>query len=200
MLTIALREKNSAFAHGIKIIIEKICSRRYEPYQFLSAEHHDAADIVFISLDDSWIVADCYKIPQITTTQRVVLICRRQEHEKLMFRPCLYMLPVIFREEEIEEITLKVAHWTEISRRGKRTPPVPASVCKFCTTRHFSVTERELLKYMACGHSLSDVALLMKIDEAQALQHRKTIMKKLSINNYQGLVRFIRVNLHFLIT
>ncbi|MEL4016432.1 fimbria biosynthesis transcriptional regulator FimW [Dryocola clanedunensis] len=198
MLTIALREKNRPFAHGIKIIVEQICSRRHEAFQFLSAEHHDAADVAFISLDDSWITADCYKIPNTTRTQRVILICRRQEHERLMFRPCLYMLPVIYREEEIDQIAAKIDHWTALSRRGKHTLAVPAGVCKFCTTRHFSITERELLKYIACGHSLSDAALLMKIDESQAVQHRKAIMKKLSINNNQGLIRFIRVNLHFL--
>lgn len=198
MLTIALRENNRPFAYGIKIIIEQIFSRRQEVFKFLPAEHHDLAEIVFLALEDSWISAECYKLPQITKAQRVILICRRQEHERLMFRPCLYMLPVIFREDEIDEVVKKITHWTDSARRGRSGHAVPASVCNFCTTRHFSVAERELLKHIACGHSLSDAALLMKIDVPQAHLYRKAIMKKLSINNQQSLSRFIRVNLHFL--
>jgi fimbrial protein FimW len=199
MLTVAIRERNSHFAHGLKIIVERICNRRHEAFHFLAPEHHDVADMVFICLEDNWVSADCYKIPQTTKAQRVILICRKHEHEKLMFRPCLYMLPVIYREDEVEEVTRKIAHWSEPARRGKNTRAVPTSVCKYCTTRHFSVTERELLKHIACGHTLSDAAHLMNIDEDMAREHRQAIMKKLSINNQHGLIRFIRVNLLFLL-
>ncbi|MCT4714802.1 fimbria biosynthesis transcriptional regulator FimW [Enterobacteriaceae bacterium H18W14] len=199
MLTVAIREKNSHFVHGIKIIVQQICKRRHETFHFLPAEHHDVADVLFISLEDNWISADCYKMPQTTQTQRVILICRKEEHEKLMFRPCLYMLPAIFREDEVEEITHKIAHWTAPARRGNNTRAVPASVCKYCTTRHFSLPERELLRHIACGHSLCDAAYLMKIDESAARLYRQAIMKKLRISSQQGLIKFIRVNLLFLL-
>ncbi|WP_435947105.1 fimbria biosynthesis transcriptional regulator FimW [Dryocola sp. BD586] len=199
MLTVAIKEKNSLFAQGIKIIIERICSRRHETFHFLPVEHQDVADILFISLEDNWVSADCYKIPQTTKTQRVILICRKHEHEKLMFRPCLYMLPAIFREDEIDEISHKIAHWTNPARRGKNTRAVPAGVCKYCTTRHFSVHERELLRHIACGRSLSDAAKLMNLDEPAAAQQRLVIMKKLGISSQQGLIKFIKMNLLFLL-
>ncbi len=199
MLTVAIREKNSHFVHGLKIIIEQICNRRHEAFHILPAEHYDVADIVFVSLEDNWVSADCYKIPQTTKVQRVILICRKSEHEKLMFRPCLYMLPVIFREEQPEEIAQKIAHWMEPGRRGKNTSAVPSNVCKYCTTRHFTVPERELLKHFACGHSLCDAAHLMNIAEPLARQHRQAIMQKLHINNQHGLINFIKMNLVFLL-
>jgi fimbrial protein FimW len=199
MLTVAIREKNSHFAHGLKIIIEKLCQRRHENFHFLASEHQDVADVVFISLEEDWISADCYKIPQTTRAQRVILICRKQEHEKLMFRPCLYMLPVIFREDEIDEVARKIAHWTEPARRGKNTRAVPINVCHFCTTRHFTVAEREFLRHTACGYSLADAAFLMHIDEATATQHRQTIMRKLNLRNQYELINFIKVNLLFLL-
>jgi fimbrial protein FimW len=199
MLTVAIREKNSHFVHGLKIIIEKICNRRHEAFHFLPPEHHDVADIVFVSLEDNWVSADCYKIPQTTRAQRIILICRKSEHEKLMFRPCLYMLPAIYREDETDEITHKLAHWMDASRRGKNIKAVPASICKYCTTRHFTVPERELLRHIACGHSLMTAAHLMNIDEPAAREHRQAIMKKLHINNQHSLIKFIKVNLVFLL-
>lgn len=199
MLTIAIREKNSHFAHGIKIIIEQVCHQRRETFCYLSPEHHNIADIVFMSLDDNWVTADCYKTPKATKSQRIILICRKHEHQKLMFRPCLYMLPVIYREEEIDEITRKIAHWTEPTRRGKNTLAVPSSICRYCTTRNFSVAERVLLKHIACGHSLIDSACLMNIDENTANTYRKGIMKKLRISNQYELITFIKTNLLFLI-
>ncbi|NIY48188.1 fimbriae biosynthesis transcriptional regulator FimW [Cedecea colo] len=198
MLTLVIREKNSHFVHGLKIIIEQLCRHRREAFHILPAEHHDVADIVFVSLEDGWVSASCYKIPQITKVQRIILICRKSEHEKLMFRPCLYMLPVIFCEDEIDEISKKIAHWMDPNRRGRNTRAVPASVCRYCTTRHFTVPERELLKHIACGHSLCDTAHLMNIDTPIARQHRQAIMKKLRISNQQGLMKFIKMNLGFL--
>lgn len=198
MLTFAIRETNSHFTHGLKIIIEKLCKGRKESFFFLSAEHQDVADVVFMSLEEGWISADCYKIPQTTRTQGIILICRKQEHLKLMFRPCLYMLPVIFREDEVEEITRKISHWTEPSRRGKNARNVPAHVCHYCTTRHFTVTERTVLRHLASGHSLTDIACIMQIDEENVRQQRQIIMKKLNIRNQHTLTTFIRINLVFL--
>ncbi len=200
MLTLAIKEKNSHFVHGLKIIIEQLCRHRREAFHILPAEHHDLADIVIVSLEDDWISADCYKIPQTTKAQRIILICRKAEHEKLMFRPCLYMLPVIFREDEPDEIAQKIAHWMDPNRRGKNTRPVPTSICKYCTTRQFTVPERELLKHIACGYSLSDAAHLMNIEEPIARLHRQAIMKKLRISNQHSLIKFIKMNLVFLLT
>ncbi|WP_435928961.1 fimbria biosynthesis transcriptional regulator FimW [Dryocola sp. BD613] len=199
MLTLAIKEKNSHFVHGLKIIIAQICDRRHEAFHILPAEHHDVADIVFVSLEDDWVSAGCYKIPHATKTQRIILICRRAEHEKLMFRPCLYMLPVIFREDEIDEIARKITRWMDPNRRGKNTRAVPLSICKYCTTRHFTVPERALLKHIACGYSLEEAAHLMNIDEPLARQHRQAIMKKLRISNQHGLITFIKMNLAFLL-
>lgn len=199
MLTVAIKEKNTLFAQGIKIIIEQICSRRHETFHFLPFEHHDVADILFISLEDNWISSNCYKIPQTTKTQRVILICRKHEHEKLLFRPCLYRLPAIFREDDIDEVSRKIARWTNPARLGKSIRAVPTGVCKYCATRHFSVSERELLRHIASGRSLCDAAKLMNIDEPAAAQHRLVIMKKLSISSQQGLIRFIKMNLLFLL-
>ncbi len=199
MLTVAIREKNSHFVHGIKIIVQQICKRRHEDFHFLPVEHHDVAEVLFVCLEDSWVSAGCYKMPRSTKTQRVILICRKDEHEKLMFRPCLYMLPTIFREDNVEEIARKIAHWTEPARRGKNTRAVPVSVCNYCTTRHFSLPERELLKHIASGYSLCDAACLMHIDEPKAVQYHEAIMKKLRIGNQHDLIRFIKLHLFFLL-
>ena len=199
MLTVAIREKNSHFVHGIKIIVQQICQRRHEDFHFLPVEHHDVAEVLFVCLDDNWVSADCYKIPSSTKKQRVILICRKDEHEKLLFRPCLYMLPTIFREDNVEEITHKIAHWTEPARRGKNIQAVPISVCSYCTTRHFSLPERELLRYIASGYSLCDAAYLMHIDAPKAVQYRLAIMKKLRISNQCDLIRYIKLHLHFLL-
>lgn len=199
MLTVAIREKNSHFVHGIKIIVEQVCNQRKETFRFLSPEHHNIADIVFMALDDNWVTADCYKMPKATKSQRIILICCKNEHQRLMFRPCLFMLPVIYREEEVDDITRKIAHWTEPTRRGKNTIAVPSSICRYCTTRSFSVTERALLKHIASGSSLENSAWLMNIDENTAKFYRKSIMKKLRISNQCELINFIRTNLLFLI-
>lgn len=199
MLTLAIREKNSHFSHGIKIIIEQVCRQRRETFRYLSPEHHNIADIVFMSLDDNWATADCYKIPKATKSQRIILICRLKEHQNLMFRPCLYMLPVIYREEEVDEITRKIAHWIAPTRRGKSTVAVPGGICRYCTTRGFSVAERLLLKHIASGHSLIDSAWLMNIDENTVGLYHKAIMKKLRISNQHELMKFIRTNLLYLI-
>lgn len=199
MLTVAIREKNSHFVHGIKIIVEKVCNQRHETVRFLSPEHHNIADIVFMALDDNWVTADCYKIPKATKSQRIILICCKNEHQRLIFRPCLYMLPVIFREDEVDEITRKITHWTEPTRRGKNTVAVPNSICRYCATRSFSVAERAFIKHIASGHSLENSAWLMNIDENTAKLYRKSIMKKLRIRNQYELTNFIRINLHFLI-
>lgn len=198
MLTIAIREANSHFTHGLKIIIEKLCQDRKESFHFLSAEHHDVADVVFMSLENSWVNAGCYKIPQTLKTQSVALICRKQEHQKLTFRPCLAALPVIYREDEVDEIERKVAYWTAPERRGKNALPIPRNICHNCSTRHFTVIEREVLKNLSCGHSLSDIAFILKTDEESIRKQQQTIMKKLNIKNQQQLTDFIRVNLLFL--
>lgn len=199
MLTVAIREKNSHFVHGIKIIVEQVCHQRKEAFRFLTPEHHNIADIVFMALDDNWAAAECYKIPKATKTQKIILICCKNEHQRLVFRPCLYMLPVIYREEEVDDVTRKIVHWTEPTRRGKSTLAVPNSICHYCTTRSFSMPERALLKHIASGHSLENSAWLMNIDENTARLYRKSIMRKLRITNQYELMSFIKTNLLFLI-
>ena len=73
----------------------------------LPVENIDRADIAFISLDEDWLSADCYQIPIHTRRQHRVVICNRNDKDKLMFRPCLYMLPLIYREDDVEEMTKK---------------------------------------------------------------------------------------------
>lgn len=199
MLTIAIRETNSHFTHGIKIIVANVCHRLKKDFCFLSPEHHHCADIVFLSLDDNWVTAECYQMPKATKSQRIILICRRKEHQNLMFRPCLYMLPVIFREDEIDEITRKIAYWIEPARHGKNTVAIPAGICQYCTTRSFTVVERQLLSHIAEGHSLKDSASLMKLDENIAKLHRKAIMRKLGIRDQYELHKFLKANLLFLL-
>ncbi|AIR05959.1 MULTISPECIES: fimbria biosynthesis transcriptional regulator FimW [Cedecea] len=199
MLTVAICERNSHFANGIKIIIQQLCRQFSETYHFLPLAHQDVADLVFFALDDNWSTANCYKIPQTTRHQRVILICRKQDQENLMFRPCLYMLPSIYREDEVEDVRLKLAPWVDPERRRKNTLPVPTSICHYCTTRHFNLQERELLKLMACGYSLVDAAFIMHIDENVARDKRLSIMKKLNIKNQYKLMNYIKLNLPFLL-
>jgi len=199
MLTIAIRENNSHFAHGLKIIIEKIYRQRNEDFYFLPCEEHSTADIVFMSLADNWFTADCFEIPNATKSQRVILICRHKEHQSLMFRPCLYMLPVIFREDEVDEVTRKIAHWTEAGWRRNNTTAVSARICYYCTTCNFTSAERQLLIYIARGHSLQDAAHLMQIEEDTARIYRKVIMKKLKIRDQYELMNFIKIHLLSLI-
>ncbi|VEB95397.1 fimbriae regulatory protein FimW [Cedecea lapagei] len=199
MLTVAICEKNSHFANGIKIIIEQLCQQFSETYHFLPLAHKDVADLVFFALEDNWPTANCYKIPQTTRHQRVILICRKQDQENLMFRPCLYMLPSIYREDEVEDVRLKLAPWIDPERRRKNALPVPSSICHYCTTRHFNMQERELLKLMASGYSLVDAAFIMHIDEKTARDKRLSIMKKLKIKNQYKLMNYIKLNLPFLL-
>ena len=199
MLKIAIREKNSHFTHGIKIIVENVCHYLKKDFCFLSPEHHHCADIVFLSLDDHWVTAECYQMPAATQSQRIILICRKKEHQNLMFRPCLYMLPVIYREDEIDEITRKISGWTESARDGNNSIAVPAGICHYCTTRSFTVTERQLLCHIAKGHSLPESAYLLKMDENIARLLRKGIMKKLGIRNQYELSKFVKAHLLFLI-
>ena len=100
MLSIAIKEENSHFEHGLKIIISHLANQWHQEICFLPVEDIDRADIAFISLDEDWLSADCYQIPVHTRRQHRVVICNRNDKDKLMFRPCLYMLPLIYREDD----------------------------------------------------------------------------------------------------
>lgn len=108
MLSIAIKEENSHFEHGLKIIISHLANQWHQEICFLPVENIDRADIAFISLDEDWLSADCYQIPIHTRRQHRVVICNRNDKDKLMFRPCLYMLPLIYREDDVEEMTKKL--------------------------------------------------------------------------------------------
>lgn len=105
MLSIAIKEENSHFEHGLKIIISHLASQWHQEISFLPVEEIDRADIAFISLDEDWLSAECYQVPVHTRRQHRVVICNRNDKDKLMFRPCLYMLPLIYREDDVDEIT-----------------------------------------------------------------------------------------------
>lgn len=139
MLSIAIKEENSHFEHGLKIIISHLSNQWHQEICFLPVENIDRADIAFISLDEDWLSADCYQIPIHTRRQHRVVICNRNDKDKLMFRPCLYMLPLIYREDDVEEMTKKLV--PILQKRALRSN-VPATICHYCTTRNFSVDER----------------------------------------------------------
>lgn len=98
MLSIAIKEENSHFEHGLKIIISHLANQWHQEICFLPVEDIDRADIAFISLDEDWLSADCYQVPVHTRRQHRVVICSKNDKDKLMFRPCLYMLPLIYRK------------------------------------------------------------------------------------------------------
>lgn len=158
MLSIAIKEQNSHFEHGLKIIMTRLANQWQQKIDFLPPEEIDNADIAFLALDDDWFSAGCYQIPMHTQHQLRAIICNKCDKEKLMFRPCLYMLPHIYREDDVEEITRKMI--LILHKRALRHS-VPSGICHYCTTRHFSVTERHLLKLIASGYHLSETAALL---------------------------------------
>ena len=91
MLSIAIKEENSHFEHGLKIIISHLANQWHQEISFLPVEDIDRAEIAFISLDEDWLSADCYMVPVHTRCQHRVVICSKNDKDKLMFRPCLYM-------------------------------------------------------------------------------------------------------------
>lgn len=105
MLSVAIKEQNSHFEHGLKIIMTRLTHQWHQKIQFLPADDIDKADIAFLSLDEDWFSAGCYQIPVHTRHQQRVIICNEYDKDKLMFRPCLYMLPHIYREDDVDEIT-----------------------------------------------------------------------------------------------
>lgn len=77
---------------------------------------------------------------------------------------------------------------------------VPSGICHYCTTRHFSVTERHLLKLIASGYHLSETGALLSLSEEQTKSLRRSIMRKLHVKTEQQFLKYIRVNLHFLLS
>ena len=77
MLSIAIKEENSHFEHGLKIIISHLSNQWHQEICFLPVEIIDRADIAFISLDEDWLSADCYQIPIHTRRQHRVVICNK---------------------------------------------------------------------------------------------------------------------------
>ncbi|VEB93852.1 fimbriae regulatory protein FimW [Citrobacter koseri] len=195
MLSVAIKEQNSHFEHGLKIIMTRLTHQWHQKIQFLPADDIDKADIAFLSLDEDWFSAGCYQIPVHTRHQQRVIICNEYDKDKLMFRPCLYMLPHIYREDDVDEITQKMV--LILHKRALRRS-VPPSVCHYCTTRHFSILERQFLKMVARGHRLSEIAVLLSLSEEQTKSIRRSIMKKLHVKNEQQFLNYIRVNLGFL--
>lgn len=195
MLSIAIKEENSHFEHGLKIIISRLANQWHQDICFLPVEDIDRADIAFVSLDEDWFSAGCYQIPVHTRRQHRVIICNGCDKDKLMFRPCLYMLPLIYREDDIDEITKKMV--LILQKRALRSS-VPATVCHYCTTRNFSVGERQFLMFLASGHTLAETAHLLSLSDVQARTMRRSIMKKLHVKNEQQFLRYIRANLGFL--
>ena len=119
MLSIAIKEENSHFEHGLKIIISHLANQWHQEISFLPVEDIDRAEIAFISLDEDWLSADCYMVPVHTRRQHRVVICSKNDKDKLMFRPCLYMLPLIYREDDVDEITKKLV--LILQKRALRT-------------------------------------------------------------------------------
>lgn len=64
MLSVAIKEQNSHFEHGLKIIMTRLTHQWHQKIQFLPADDIDKADIAFLSLDEDWFSAGCYQIPQ----------------------------------------------------------------------------------------------------------------------------------------
>lgn len=128
MLSIAIKDENSHFEHGLKIIITRLTNQWRQEICFLPVDDIDRADIAFLSLDEEWLSAGCYEIPRHTRHQHRVIICSKCDKDKLMFRPCLYMLPLIYREDDVEEIGKK---WYSFC---KNAHSVPASLPPSVTT------------------------------------------------------------------
>ena len=195
MLSIAIKEENSHFEHGLKIIITRLASQWHQEICFLAVDDIDRADIAFLSLNEDWFSAGCYEIPIHTRHQHRVIICSRCDKDKLMFRPCLYMLPLIYREDDVEEIGKKMV--LILQKRALRSS-VPATICHYCTTRNFSIPERQFLMFLASGYTVTETAHLLELSEVQAKATRRSIMRKLHVKNEQQFLRYIRVNLSFL--
>ena len=195
MLSIAIKEENSHFEHGLKIIITRLANQWHQKICFLPADDIDRADIAFLSLDEDWFSAGCYEIPIHTRHQHRVIICNKCVKAKLMFSPCLYMLPLIYRADDVEEISKKMV--LILQKRALRSS-VPATICHYCTTRNFSIAERQFLMFLASGYTVAETAHLLALSEVQAKATRRSIMKKLHVKNEQQFLKYIRVNLSFL--
>lgn len=59
MLRIAIKEQNSHFEHGLKIIMTRLANQWQQKIDFLPPEEIDNADIAFLALDDDWFSAGC---------------------------------------------------------------------------------------------------------------------------------------------
>ncbi|MFS9433492.1 fimbria biosynthesis transcriptional regulator FimW [Citrobacter sp. C348] len=195
MLSIAIKDENSHFEHGLKIIITRLTNQWRQEICFLPVDDIDRADIAFLSLDEEWLSAGCYEIPRHTRHQHRVIICSKCDKDKLMFRPCLYMLPLIYREDDVEEIGKKMV--LILQKRALRSS-VPATICHYCTTRNFSIAERQFLMFLASGYTSAETAQRLALSEVEAKVTRRSIMRKLQVKNEQQFLRYIRVNLSFL--
>ncbi|MNI33317.1 Bacterial regulatory protein, luxR family [compost metagenome] len=105
------------------------------------------------------------------------------------------MLPLIYREDDVEEIGKKMV--LILQKRALRTS-VPATICHYCTTRNFSIAERQFLMFLASGYTSAETAQLLALSEVEAKVTRRSIMRKLQVKNEQQFLRYIRVNLSFL--
>lgn len=63
MLSIAIKEQNSHFEHGLKIIMTRLANQWQQKIYFLPPEEIDNADIAFLALDDDWFSAGCWLLP-----------------------------------------------------------------------------------------------------------------------------------------
>lgn len=68
MLSIAIKDENSHFEHGLKIIITRLTNQWRQEICFLPVDDIDRADIAFLSLDEEWLSAGCYEIPATPVT------------------------------------------------------------------------------------------------------------------------------------
>lgn len=82
MLSIAIKEQNSHFEHGLKIIMTRLANQWQQKIDFLPPEEIDNADIAFLALDDDWFSAGCYQIPMHTQHQLRAIICNKCDKEK----------------------------------------------------------------------------------------------------------------------
>ena len=53
-----------------------------------------------------------------------------------------------------------------------------------------STRQREVLKLIAEGHSLKEIAYRLRITYSAAAQHRVRLMEKLHVHNIEGLIRY----------
>lgn len=173
MLSIAIKEENSHFEHGLKIIISHLANQWHQEICFLPVENIDRADIAFISpmkIGSAPIAIRFRSIPAANTG-----LSSATETIKISW--CSGPACTCCRWS-IGKMTLR--KWLKISphpaKRALRNN-VPATICHYCTTRNFSVDERKFLMFLASGYTLAETAHLLSISDLQAKATRRGIMK-----------------------